>query len=241
MLGCATTSDSPYAKPNSLMAQEIEKRVAEIPYQHRNELFENMLWLAQAGEQAIPTLLSNLNHDSAKVRSNVAWILGRIGDRRTIPDLERIATDPQDTVRLEVARSLVLLGDVKYAPTLIEGLDSEKLQVRYNCHEALRTATGRDFGYDHLAENPVDRQMAVLRWRQWWGEQNRDPWFAQSYADTHGLSPSQTATPTPPPAGEPFPAPQVETMPRPTPERTRTIEDEIIEVTPPKPQPRPNG
>ena len=55
------------------------------------------------------------------------------------------------------------------------------------CHEALKTATGHDFGYDHLGQNQQDTQLAVLRWRQWWGEYSGDAVFAKSYEQAHGL------------------------------------------------------
>ncbi len=126
---CGTTGevDDRFAKPNELMESEIENRVSNIQYQHREELFNNLLWLKQAGEQAIPALLQGLKSPDAKTRSNCAWTLAQIGDRRVIPDLKRLANDRDQTVRLEVARSLVQLGDMKYCPTLIDALDSDKV------------------------------------------------------------------------------------------------------------------
>jgi len=211
LIGCATTStpEATYAKANPVVASEIATRISEIQFQHREELLDNLMWLAQSGEQAIPFLLEATHHQDAKVRANVAWVLGRIHDRRVIPELQAAASDQNPTVRLEVARTLVTLGDVKYAPALIEGLDSDRPAVRYNCHQALKEATGRDFGYDHLAENQVERQRAVLRWRQWWGEQFQDPWFASSYAQAHGFDGMDTTRPAQPPA------PMTETAPNP--------------------------
>ena len=46
------------------------------------------------------------------------------------------------------------MGDLSMAPTLIEGLDSEKKEVRFLAHESLKTQTGRDFGYDHRTTDP---------------------------------------------------------------------------------------
>ena len=189
LTGCMTTGSSQsYAKANTVMAAEISRRIADIQFQQRTELLDNLMWLAQSGEQAIPYLVTALKHDEPKVRANASWVLGRIRDRRVIPDLQLAAGDSNPTVRLEIARTLVSLGDVKFAPALIEGLDSERPAVRYNCHQALKESTGRDFGYDHLAENATDRQRAVLRWRQWWGEQFQDQWFASSYAQAHGFT-----------------------------------------------------
>jgi hypothetical protein len=199
---CASTKSkdaSPFAAPNTLMAEEISQRIQQIPYQHREELLQNLLWLSQAGEQAIDALLVNMRHENPKVRSSCAWVLGRIHDRRCINELQKFAKDDAETVRLEVCRSLVLLGDVKYSPTLIEGLDSDHKEVRFLCHEALKTSTGRDFGYDHLNEDVTQRHVAVLGWRQWWSDYSGDPFFAQSYAQRFGLQgqPAQPAQPGP--------------------------------------------
>ena len=187
--GCASTGgvDSPYVKPNSLMAEEIESRVQQIPYQHRDELLQNLMWLAQTGETTIPTLLRGLGNQDPKVRSSCAWVLGRIHDRRTIPQLEASMKDANETVRLEVARTLVGMGDLQPASMLIEGLDSDRKEVRYLCHEALKSATGRDFGYDHLSENETQRRTAVLGWRQWWSEFSGDKFFATTYQDKYHL------------------------------------------------------
>ena len=116
LASCSTTdgdSMTPFQQPNQLMSGEIDRRVEQIPYQHREELLQNLLWLAQTGEQTIPALLTGLEHDSPKVRSSCAWVLGRLRDRRTIPTLQRAMRDGEPGVRLEAARSLVLMGDLR--------------------------------------------------------------------------------------------------------------------------------
>jgi HEAT repeats len=210
LTGCGTITGRGFAEPNALMAKEIRNRVNQIPYQHRQELLDNLLWLAtKAGEQAIPTLLQGLQNREPKVRSSCAWVLCRIGDRRVIPYLEAKGNDPHESVRLEVARSLIYLGDLKQVPTLIKGLDSPLLPVRYNCHMALKDATKRDFGYDHLSESDSQRKKAVLAWWKWWGEQSGDPWFAKKYAQDNGLAtPGQPPVrPVPPMPGPVLPVP----------------------------------
>jgi len=193
---CSTTTtstESPFQQPNSLMAGEITRRVEQIPYQHRDELLQNLMWLSQTGEQVIPAVLEGLRHESPKVRSSCAWVLGRLRDRRTIPNLQAAMRDNEQGVRLEVARSLVVMGDLGQSQLLIEGLDSEKKEVRYMCHETLKTATGHDFGYDHLNQNDAEMKVSVLRWRQWWGEYSGDTYFAQSYQQKHNLQPAVAA------------------------------------------------
>lgn len=193
---CSTTktsSESQFQEPNSLMAGEITRRVEQIAYQHRDELYQNLLWLAQTGEQTIPAMLTGLRNENPKVRSSCAWVLGRLRDRRTIPNLQTAMKDSEPGVRLEVARSLVSMGDLSCSPNLIEGLDSDKKEVRYMCHETLKAATGHDFGYDHLNQNEGELRLAVLRWRQWWGEYSGDTFFAQNYQRAHNLQPQVAA------------------------------------------------
>ena len=210
---CSTTSttetDSTYQQPNSLMGVEITRRVEQIPFQHREELLQNLMWLAQAGEQTIPALLQGLRHENPKVRSSSAWVLGRIRDRRTIPQLQAATRDNDPTVKLECARTLVVLGDLTYSPALIEGLDSERKEVRYLCHEALKTSTGHDFGYDHLNANKDQMQVSVLRWRQWWSEYSGDALFAQNYQAQHGIKITPAA-----PGGETKPQDQSQPQPQ---------------------------
>jgi len=251
---CSTTSstENPYQQPNSLMNVEIARRVEQIPYQHRDELLQNLMWMVQTGEQTTPAMLEALRHENPKVRCSAAWVLGRMRDHRTIPNLQSATRDSDPTVRLEVARTLVLLGDLAWSPTLIEGLDSDKKEVRYMCHEALRTATGHDFGYDHMNSNETELRVSVLRWRQWWSEYSGDGFFAQSYQQKYGVSlqpaapmaeqkPTNEVTPQPAPENQPAqPEPQsgnqgIEPSNEPLPHTGSS-------PTPaPKPTPRPNG
>lgn len=216
---CSTTeSSASYQRANDLMSEEITRRVEQIPFQHRDELLENLLWFAQTGEQAIPAMLKGLKDQNAKVRSSCAWVLGRLRDRRTIPDLQKAVRDEDLTVRLECARTLLLMGDLAWSPALIEGLDNDRKEVRYMCHEALKVATGNDFGYDHLNQNTREMQLSVLRWRQWWSEYSGDTFFAQQYQQEHNLTPAAPTGETQP--GKQEPAPKTPTQPSNTPSTT---------------------
>ena len=221
--GTVARQDLPFAEPNALMGEEIRQGVADIRYQHRDELFNSLVWLAQTGEQAIPALLEGLDESEPKVRSNCAWVLAQIGDRRVIPYLQTKVDDDSESVRLEVSRTLVLLGDLSQSPQLIEGLDSPKVQVRYLCHEALKTATGRDFDYDHLTDDKLARAQSVFRWRDWWGKQADDPFFASAYAQQHGLRAEAAARPA---------APTAETMPSPEKQQDQPPKDPVPSAAP---------
>ncbi len=176
--GCATTAKkSPFVKPGKLMGEMIDERVQQIPYQHKSELLQNMLWLAQAGEQAVPSLLAAMDHQDPKVRSSIAWIFGRMGDRRVIPMLQQRKNEPNEVTRLEIARTLLTLGDYSMVPELIHGLDSDLPHVRYLCYDALHRTTKHSFDYDHRASDPMDRQASIAKWKDWWKNQSKEIWF----------------------------------------------------------------
>jgi hypothetical protein len=178
--GGTVQQDQRWFDPGPLLKQRIEESISQIPYQHRDELLNNMLWIAQQGEAAIPFLLKSLDSDNAKTRSSAAWMLGRIGDRRILPDLRKHASEPNLIVRLEIARTMLDLGDLQMVPELIVGLDSEEQHVRYLCHDALKSATGKDFGYDHRAKSSAERRESLAKWQEWWTERGEGDWFQQS-------------------------------------------------------------
>ena len=71
LASCSTTESSEgsdFLQPNQLMAGEINNRIEQIPYQHRDELLQNLLWLGQAGEQSIPALLVATRNTGRRTR-----------------------------------------------------------------------------------------------------------------------------------------------------------------------------
>lgn len=181
---CATTRgdslDKQFVDPGDLMLEKIQERVAQIPFQHKQELLDNLLWLSQLGEQAIPSLVRSLSADDPKVRSSAAWVLGRMSDKRSIPFLRKGTTDTNEIVRLEVSRSLLLLGDYSQVPVLISGLDSPQQHIRFLCFDALQSSTGKSFDYDHRISDGIDRRGSVQRWQEWWAAQKSESWFQGS-------------------------------------------------------------
>lgn len=177
---CASSSSSQFVDPGNLMREKIDEQIARIPYQHQQELLDNMLWLSQVGEGAIPALVQALDSGEPKLRSSAAWCLGHMGDKRVIPYLQKHTNDSNEIVRLEIARSLVLLGDYRQIPALIAGLDSELQDVRYRCFDALQSATGQNFDYDHRISEADDRRSSIDRWQQWWVAQQGQAWFQGS-------------------------------------------------------------
>jgi len=177
---CGSTSSyegHDFAKPGEIMAQEINERINRIQYQRKEELISNLVWLKEAGEQAIPALSRALGHRVPKVRSSAAWVLGAMGDKRSIQFLRQHQSDSSPVVRLEVARAMLLLGDYEGVNELINGLESEHSHVRFLCYSALHSATGKEFGYDIQGEDAVARRASVDQWRDWWKKQSTDPMF----------------------------------------------------------------
>jgi hypothetical protein len=59
----------------------------------------------------VPSLVELLSHGDARIRGDVADLLGRIGDERAIPHLERLSADPDSDVVEAAAEALVSLRD----------------------------------------------------------------------------------------------------------------------------------
>ncbi|WP_422925214.1 hypothetical protein [Singulisphaera sp. PoT] len=71
------------------------------------------------------------------------------------------------------ARSVGLgnnLPNARVIPALIDRLSDTDPVVRLSAHEELKKRTGQDFGYVPWGELG-ERNQAVARWKQWWGDQ----------------------------------------------------------------------
>jgi len=166
--GKASSGDqAEFGEASSPIVQtRLQARVENIRYQRGVTLITNLERIAAYGEIAIPVCLEGLKNEDAMTRMGCAWVLGRIGDTRTVPDLEGALSDEVDFVRFEAASQLCGLGARSGYRTLVDGLEHEKVEYRYKCFEALRDTTGHSFGYSHNAA-PEIRAVAVTKWREW--------------------------------------------------------------------------
>ncbi len=168
---CGTTGpapdDSEFATAPGFIQKEIQERIAAMPYQSGEVLYQSLLRLTYIGEPAIPFLLEGLSGDHPRTRGSCAWVLGVLKDRRTIEPLRRHLDDEAPEVRYEVANSLCALGDPAGYPVLIAGLSDPSIRNRYKAHESLKLLTGLDFGYRH-DDPPEKRRLAVRKWKEWW-------------------------------------------------------------------------
>jgi HEAT repeat protein len=112
--GCVTTyttdvgKEDPgeYERAPRFLEEEIQTRIYNLQYQADAELYQNMKRLAYIGEPAIPYLIDALDHESPRARGSVAFTLGLIRDRRTIPDLVKHLDDEVPVVRYEIATTV---------------------------------------------------------------------------------------------------------------------------------------
>ncbi len=157
---------SEYPEPTTFLRQEIEDRMAALAYQTESQLYQNMIRLAYVGEPAVPFLLEGLESEHVRVRGSSAYILGLMGDRRTIPALRNALEDERDVVRYEAATALGNMGDREGYLVLVAGLSDTDIKNRYKAHEALSLLTGLNFGYRH-DDPPELRRKAALKWEAW--------------------------------------------------------------------------
>jgi HEAT repeat protein len=151
---------------NPMVPARIQARVDNIRYQRGTTLITNLERLVAYGEPAVPICVEGLKSDDAMTRMGCAYVLGRIGDTRTVAELETTLGDPVDYVRYEAASQLGNMGSKAGYSVLVEGLENEKVEYRYKCFEALRDLSGHTFGYVHNAPDE-ERAEAVAKWKAW--------------------------------------------------------------------------
>ncbi len=162
-----TEAANAFAEPsNPIVKTRLQARVDNIKYQRGVTLVTNLERIASYGEIAVPVCLSGLKSDNAMTRMGCAWVLGRIGDTRTIPNVEGLLEDKVDFVRYEAASQLGTLGSRAGYRVLVEGLAHARLEYRFKCFEALRELSGQTFGYSHNGA-PEVRAQAVVQWQAW--------------------------------------------------------------------------
>jgi hypothetical protein len=151
---------------NAIIDAEVDRRIAELRFQHGNDLLDSMARLVAIGEPARDKISAGAKSDDWLTRASLAWVMGASRDRRYIADLRELLADKVAGVRYEAGAALVELGDSSGFSTLVDGLADAEIRNRYKCFESLKRATGQDFGYRHDAA-PETRRVAVNRWIDW--------------------------------------------------------------------------
>ena len=170
------TSDR-WVAPSPVLEEQLQSEAERLPWTRDIERLELIRWFAGVGEPAYPTLLELVTDERDEVSAAALSAIGATGDRRLVPhvqDLEWNASERSFDVRLERARTLLRLGDWSEVPTLIEGLEDERLLTRALSVQALREATRQEFAFDPRGEDTA-RELAVARWERWWMSYSGDP------------------------------------------------------------------
>jgi len=161
------SANAEFAEPSSpIVETRLRARVDNIKYQRGVTLITNLERIAAYGEMAVPVCLEGIESEDAMTRMGCVWVLGRVGDPRTVEAVEGLLDDDVDFVRFEAASQLGNIGSKKGYRVLVQGLEHERVEYRYKCFEALRDLTGHSFGYSHNAA-PEIRAQAVKQWQSW--------------------------------------------------------------------------
>jgi len=158
--------DADATQLNPVARARLEERVKNIKYQSGTTLIANLEKIASYGHQAVPLCVDGLENEDPMTRMGCAYVLGRIGETKSISALLPLLDDDVTYVRYETASALGAMGSRAGYPVLVSGLKDERIQYRFKCIEALQDFTGQTFGYSHNAA-PEAREVAVKQWEDW--------------------------------------------------------------------------
>lgn len=116
-----------------------------------------------ADEELLKKAIASANR-SVRLAAIQAW--PAMGGVKAKTLLSQLATDPDERVRLLVARGLGVLGDRSSLRQLLALTKSDKIEIRVEAAALLRAFTGKRFGfvaYDEAAR----RTSAIQAWTKW--------------------------------------------------------------------------
>lgn len=163
----AGEGDRPFRAGNAAEREELRVLVEGLGAVRGEALLEQGSRILERGEAAIPALLEGVASPDPYVRGPVAYLLGVLKDRRTLPTLATLAEgDPVASVRYEAAAGLLAMVDPRGFAPLVAGLSDPDARLRHTCIDVLAEATHERWGYE--ADGPPDeRAAAIRRWNAW--------------------------------------------------------------------------
>jgi HEAT repeat protein len=114
--------------------------------------------LARIGPPAVEYLIRALKDENWQIRTNAAFILGKIGDKRAVKHLIQSLTDKNQEVRYAAACALGDIKDKKALEPLIETLKDKHWEVRRDAVWALYKLK------DKKASDPLVETLTDTRW-----------------------------------------------------------------------------
>ena len=124
------------AGPSRLSADDaIDRWIARIADDATRDQARDRL--RDAGRKAVPRLILALKHPNATVRSECAFVLGRVGGAGAVVALVATLEDKDATVRRKSAYALGEIADVRAVDALVKTLSDADAGVRANACFAL--------------------------------------------------------------------------------------------------------
>ncbi len=128
---------------------------------------------ASGNSRFVADVIGLAGSENPSVREEVAWTLGKIGDRSALDSLFRLAEDDLGHVRSAAIKSIGWVGDERDIDKLLHWLDDQYPDVREACLGALVLIGGNrvieNFRKD-LNHPEVERQKMAARALGWIGE-----------------------------------------------------------------------
>jgi hypothetical protein len=119
----------------------------------------------------LPLIEQQTKAPSPVLRRIAAAALGGLPTADSTALLAGLLNDEDAAVAILAATELAARRDLRSLATFARLLNSRDLQVRHQCHAALRGLTSQDFGYDPAADT-VGREDPAAKWRDWADSKN---------------------------------------------------------------------
>jgi len=147
------------------LAAEVLAAGARCPKEDRLRIVTAAL-TATVGPADVALLRGTLGSEVAWQRAAAAVVLDHLLAGKAEKHLGSLLADPDDAVRLTVARTLADRGRPACLVPLAELLNSKDTSVRWQSAAALRWLSGKTFGYDAHGDD-AKRQAAAAKWLAW--------------------------------------------------------------------------
>ncbi|MHC1604814.1 MAG: HEAT repeat domain-containing protein [Candidatus Methanofastidiosia archaeon] len=116
---------------------EVQRSTTRVPFMWSSIRWEAGRALKKIGKPAIEPLIRALEDEDQYVREGAAWVLGEIGDEKTVESLIPALSDEKWEVRNKAAEALRKIPNERAVEPLGQALSDEKWEVREKVIEAL--------------------------------------------------------------------------------------------------------
>ncbi len=118
-------------------------------------------------------LIPDLTNPDEALRLTAVLELGETGDPAVADFIMPLLKDTDSFVRMVSVQALGDLGYKPAVPNLIDSLSDDRWTVREAARDALRTITGKNFGFDPTVRE-AEMKKKIDQWRSWWRREGDD-------------------------------------------------------------------